>query len=309
MLLKKRKKTATLSEETVMTNLSIELAKQPRNAYILFLKGQLLGKLYSLKKGTITIGRAMDCKIVVEDPRISRKHVQIKVNDKKSIIKDLGSTNGTFVNGKRINKYVLQEGDKIHLSPMTIFKFLLGDEIEKIFHKELYQMGVVDPVTNVYNKRYFSDRLKQEFSFAKRHNRDLSLMIIDIDHFKKINDTYGHQAGDYVLGRIGDFLSTQTRQEDIVARYGGEEFVLILRDIGEEGASALANRIRYKVSKMPLSFEGKKMNITVSMGVVSLSEEYSFRTKDEFFEAGDRCLYHSKETGRNRTTCLFEIHN
>jgi len=167
-------------------------------------------------------------------------------------------------------------------------------------------MGVMDPVTNIYNKRYFTERLKQEFSLAKRNKTELSLIMIDLDFFKKINDTFGHLAGDFVLGKLSEVFSSMTRDEDIVARYGGEEFVAILPGSGEEGAVICAERIREKIAKTPLTFEGEKINITVSIGIATLDENNLFGSPEDFIEAADNCLYHSKKSGRNCTTCSSE---
>lgn len=294
-------------DETIPKTVFKVTARQPKRTYILFLKGQLLGKLFSLKKGTTILGRSASADITINDSSVSREHLKIKVTGEKAVIEDLGSTNGTYINRKRISKHSLQDGDKIQISPLTVFKFLLSDESEKIFHEELYRMGVMDPVTNVYNKRYFMDRLKQEFSQTKRYKTDLSILMIDIDLFKKINDTYGHLAGDFVLGKLSEILSSMIRHEDIIARYGGEEFVAILAGTGEKGAMICAERIRNKIAEKPLLFEGKKINITVSIGVATLNEKNPFKTEEEFIEAADSCLYYSKKNGRNRTTCLSKI--
>lgn len=304
---KKKKKEIESIDETITKKIPKSLYQKRKNTYILFLKGSLLGILYTLENGTSVIGRSVDADISINDSGVSREHSEIKVKGEKAIIKDLGSTNGTFVNNKRITKHVLQDGDRIQISSSTVFKFILSDESEKVFHDELYRMGVMDPVTNVYNKRYFTERLNQELSLAKRNKIELSLLMLDIDFFKKVNDTHGHQAGDFVLGKLSEILSIMTRNEDIVARYGGEEFAAILPGTSEEGAVICAERIRDKTAKTSLMFEGKEINITVSIGVATLSDNYSFKTNEEFIEAADKCLYYSKKNGRNRTTCLSEL--
>jgi diguanylate cyclase (GGDEF)-like protein len=300
MVTKKKKDELKSMDETITK-------QQSKNAYILFLKGHLLGKLCTLEKGKTVLGRSAQADIPLKDSGISREHSEIKVDGEKVSIKDLGSTNGTFVNNKRITRHVLEDGDKIQISSTTVFKFILSDESEKVFHDELYRMGVMDPVTNIYNKRYFTERLKQEFSLAKRNKTELSLIMIDLDFFKKINDTYGHLAGDFVLGKLSEVFSTLTRDEDIVARYGGEEFVAILPGSGEEGAVICAERIREKIAKTPLTFEGEKINITVSIGIATLDENNLFGSPEDFIEAADNCLYNSsKKSGRNCTTCSSE---
>lgn len=307
MVAKKKEIEEEIFDETITKPIIKVIGQQTKNTYILFLKGQLLGKLFTLEKGTTVIGRNAEADVPIKDYGVSRKHLEIKVKGEKAIIKDLGSTNGTFVNNKRITKHVLQDGDRIQISSSTVFKFILSDESEKVFHDELYRMGVMDPVTNIYNKRYFTERLKQEFSLAKRNKTGLSLLMIDIDFFKKVNDTYGHLAGDFVLGKLSEVLSSMTRDEDIIARYGGEEFVAILPGTSEEGAVICAERIRDRSAETPFAFDGKEINITVSIGVATLCDNNPFETIKEFIEAADNCLYYSKKHGRNRTTCLSEL--
>ena len=306
MVAKKKKDKLRSIDETITKPISKIVEQQSKNAYILFLKGHLLGKLCTLEKGKTVIGRSPQADIPLKDAGVSREHSEIKIDGEKATIKDLGSTNGTFVNNKRITRHVLKDGDKIQISSSTVFKFILSDESEKVFHDELYRMGVMDPVTNIYNKRYFTERLKQEFSLAKRNKTELSLIMIDLDFFKKINDTYGHLAGDFILGKISEVFSSMTRDEDIIARYGGEEFVAILPGSGEEGTVICAERIREEIAKTPFIFEGETINITVSIGIATLDENNLFGSHEDFIEAADNCLYHSKKSGRNCTTCSSE---
>jgi diguanylate cyclase (GGDEF)-like protein len=306
MVAKKKKDKLRGIDETITKPIYKIVEHQSKNAYVLFLKGHLLGKLCTLHKGITIIGRSVQADIPLKDAGISREHSEIKVDGEKATIKDLGSTNGTFVNNKRITRHALKDGDKIQISSSTVFKFILSDESEKVFHDELYRMGVMDPVTNTYNKRYFTERLKQEFSLAKRNKTELSLIMIDLDFFKKINDTFGHLAGDYILGKLSEVFSGMTRDEDIVARYGGEEFVAILPGSSEDGAVVCAERIREKIAQTPFIFEGETINITVSIGIATLDENNFFGSYEDFIEAADNCLYRSKKNGRNCTTCSSE---
>ena len=304
---KKKENLFDTVDKTVRKSVFNIADKKPKQTYILFLKGELLGQLISLKNGSTILGRNPDVEVPLEDSSVSREHLRITVSGEKAIIKDLGSTNGTYVNNNRITEYALKDGDKIQISPSTIFKFVLSDESERVFHDELYRMGVIDPVTNVYNKRYFTERFKQEFSHASRYKTEFSLMMIDIDFFKKINDTHGHLAGDFVLGSLSEMFSNSTRNVDIVARYGGEEFAIILPETGEEGAAICAERIREKVAETQVMFDDRKINVTVSIGIVTLSATHPFKNDEGIIQAADRCLYYSKEYGRNRTTCLSQI--
>jgi len=302
-----KKKKSDAIDRTIITSISKIAGKKPKRAYLFFLADPLLGKLFPLEEGETIMGRNPDNDIMINDTRVSRAHVRVQVSGETVTVEDLGSTNGTFVNGEKIAAYTLKDGDKIQISPATIFKFSLADEDEKIAFNELYELGVIDPLTNTYNKRYFLDRLKEELSHSKRLSIDLSLLMIDIDFFKKINDTYGHLAGDHVLLKLAQIFQNMTRHEDIVARYGGEEFSIVLRNTNEEGALLLAERIRSTVASTPVEFEDKPINISISIGIASLGGEKTFESVDDFIGSADKCLYYSKEHGRNRTTVLSQL--
>lgn len=288
-------------EKTVITSVERLPESTEKNAYILFLAGPLVGKICLLEEGITTLGRAPDVSITINDARISRHHVEVEVRETKAVIKDLGSTNGTFVNGKKIRVHTLKDGDKIQISSSTIFKFAYQDNVENVFHKELYKMAVLDAVTGIYNKRFFLDRLGDEFSHARRAGLPLSLLMIDVDHFKNTNDTHGHLAGDFVLAHLANIIKEMVRGEDVVARYGGEEFAVILRGTSGPGALPLAERIRSRVAETPIQFEGTPIPLTISIGIATLAGS-NFKTAEELVASADQALYRSKESGRNKTT-------
>ncbi|MBI4125167.1 MAG: diguanylate cyclase [Deltaproteobacteria bacterium] len=288
-----------LAEKTVITEVGRVKEVGEKNAYILFLSGPLVGKLLELKAGETILGRSPDAAISVNDSRVSRQHISLTVSKAGTTLTDLGSTNGTFVNGGRVQTHLLQDGDKVQISSSTIFKFAYQDNLENIFHKELYKMAVIDAVTGVFNKRYFSDRLKEEFAHSKRARVPLALIMMDLDHFKKVNDTHGHLAGDFALAHIAKTVQKMVRASDVFARYGGEEFIILLRNTDEKGASQLAERIRLAVEQSPATFESHTIPVTVSLGVASLGEE-NYGSPEVFIEAADQYLYQSKQGGRNR---------
>lgn len=289
------------AEKTIITQVERVEEIGEKHAYILFLAGPLVGKLLELKPGETILGRAPDIDIPVNDSRVSRQHLSITVSEAGTTLTDLGSTNGTFVNGQRVQIHLLQDGDKVQISSSTIFKFAYQDNLENIFHKELYKMAVIDPVTGIFNKRYFSDRLKEEFAHAQRASQPLVLIMMDVDFFKKINDTHGHLAGDFSLAHIAKTVQKMVRASDVFARYGGEEFAILLRNTDEKGASQLAERIRLMLEQSPATFESHTIPVTVSLGVASLSEG-AYGTPEVFIEAADQYLYQSKQAGRNRVT-------
>ncbi len=287
-------------EKTIITSIDGDREKD-KHFYIIFLSGPLMGKMHLLEEGMITLGRVGEVDIPINDLGISRKHCALLFHQGKAILKDLGSTNGTFLNGKRVAEAELREGDKIQISSSTILKFDQQDKIENIFHKELYKMAVVDALTSAYNKRYFEERIQEEFSYCFRNKVPLSLVMFDLDHFKSVNDTFGHPAGDFVLSRIAGLTKTIIRGEDVLARYGGEEFVVILKATDADGAATLAERLRRLVEESDFDFEGKKIPVTISVGVASLTGQ-NFANWETMLKLADSLLYKSKNGGRNRVS-------
>ncbi len=290
-----------VSERTIVTGIHQFEEPEDQKAYIMFISGQMSGKLCYLENKETVIGRASDCDVTVNDTRISRHHLQITIKGNQASIEDLGSTNGTFVNGERVKKRALANGDQVHISSDTLFKFALGGEAEQILLKEMHQMANYDAVTGILNKHVFEKRFKEEFSYAQRKKLPLSLLMLDIDFFKKVNDTYGHMAGDFVLKGVAARIGEALRDEDILARYGGEEFTVILRGTDRDNAIVLAERIRKLVESRPFSFEKQSIPTAVSIGVATLNNG-SYKTSDALLAQADACLYKSKEGGRNRVT-------
>lgn len=288
-------------DRTVVTSVE-KIEEGEKSAFILFLAGPLVGKLHELKEGEVVLGRAPEANISINDNRISRKHISIAVSKGGSVLSDLGSTNGTFVNGRKIQTHVLQDGDKVQLSSSTIFKFAYQGNLENVFHQELYKMAVLDALTGIFNKRYFLDRLKEEFSHSKRLKQPLSLIMMDIDHFKQINDTHGHLAGDCALSHLTKTVKPMVRASDVFARYGGEEFVILLRNTDTAGGFLLAERIRKTVEQTETHFEQVPILLTVSLGIATLDEQNEFDSPEGLIETADKFLYQSKEGGRNRTS-------
>ncbi|MFH1829683.1 MAG: GGDEF domain-containing protein [Pseudomonadota bacterium] len=303
---KKKKKKETeqqeeVSERTVVTKIE-RIEPEHQKAYILFISGPLMGEKYLLGNMDIIIGRDKECDIAISDSKVSRQHLKISFEAGQVVIEDLGSTNGTFVNGERVIKsIVLKNGDQIHISSDTLFNFALGKEADLMFHDVMRQMANFDAVTGVNNKHVFKKRFSEEFSFASRNNLPLSLLMIDIDFFKKVNDTHGHMAGDYVLKGVAGRIAKALRDEDILARYGGEEFTVVLRGTDRDGAVLLAERIRKLVEADPFSFEKQCIPVTISIGVATLCEG-NFASSDDMLAHADACMYKSKEGGRNRVT-------
>jgi len=258
--------------------------------------GQDLGKKYNLDAPNLVLGRSSKCDIQIDQESVSRAHSKI-VNAGRAIrIRDLGSTNGTYVNDEQIEERTLGDGDLIKIG-RTIFKFLAGGNIERAYHEEIYKLTTIDGLTQIYNKRYFLETIEREIARSSRYRRDMSLVMFDIDHFKKINDTYGHLAGDQVLKILATTIKSKIRREDLFARYGGEEFAIILPEIDGHNASQFAEKIRRIVESSEFVFEHASIDVTISMGVATLSAEIA--EAGSLIKAADERLYEAKKSGRN----------
>jgi diguanylate cyclase (GGDEF) domain len=288
-------------DETVVTQIGSLEGISEKEPAVDILGGPSMGQQVILTEGEVTFGRSKDANVVVEDEAISRYHFKIKVKDKVATIEDLNSTNGTFVNDRRIKQKVLEVNDKIRISSATVLRFSYVDLIDRNSHERFYEMALYDPVTMAHTKRYFLDRLQHEFAHSGRRNFPLSLIIYDLDFFKKVNDSFGHPAGDFILQKVAEATKTVIRTEDIFARYGGEEFVILMRDAKEEQAISLAERLRKKIEQADFAFEGKKIPVTLSAGVACYLNA-NFKDSQAFIKAADDYLYFSKSNGRNRVS-------
>lgn len=292
-------------EETVVTTLAdLSSEKKKKKSHLVFLSGPLVGRTYPLREGKMILGRNPDGDISINDPGISRQHIAIITKKGNVSLKDLGSTNGTLVNGKKIAQVKLVDGDRIQISTETIIKFTHQDHLDNKFHKQIYQMTIIDALTGCYNKKYFEERLREEFSYCIRNHIVLSLLMFDVDHFKKINDTYGHPAGDFVLKKISELSQSVIRNEDVLARYGGEEFCILLKGTSEQGASMLAERLRKLVDDSVFEFENNTIHVTISIGVALLHENH-FPDHEALLKRADTLLYESKHKGRNQVSLSF----
>ncbi len=268
------------------------------------LTGTASGQLFKLPRGNTVLGRASNVEIRLADEGVSRHHAKLWVETDKIMLEDLESRNGTFVNGCRITTPTpLRDGDKIQIGATTVLKFAFQDGLDESFHENLLSSALRDPLTKLFNKRYFLDRLDSELKFARRHGTAVSLLLLDIDHFKQVNDTHGHLAGDAVLTNLASLLLRTVRNEDVVARFGGEELGIILRATPLEPALHLADRLRKTVEHTATPHGERELRVTVSIGAAEYPSTKVERI-EELIEAADRALYRAKGGGRNRVQRL-----
>ena len=289
-----------------LSGLSLEemLGKTPDFRPVLLLtNGADLGVRHTLVKQRSTIGRSRRADFIVHDNGVSREHVAIYYENfdqprevPRCYVEDLGSRNGTLLNRRPINgRERLRERDRITLGTTTL-GFFFRDAEELMQDEYLYELATRDPLTGLDNRRQFVACLKHYLGLAHRGRSNISLMLIDLDDFKKMNDTYGHAAGDLVLVHIAEILSTSVRNSDLVARWGGEEFVVCLPETDLENAQQLAGRLRQEIETTRFRYGSDEIRVTASFGICQFEEA---DTEKSVFEKADRCLYAAKAQGKN----------
>jgi len=270
-------------------------------AYLVVLAGASVGEMYKVEGDKTVIGRGQKAQVRLLDDGISREHAQVVIEGNRIFLEDLGSTNGTFCNGLKVDRRELADGDKILVGSTTILKFTYHDNLDEIFQKQMYESALRDGLTKAFNKKYFTDRLESELTFALRHQSPLVLVMFDIDHFKKVNDTHGHQAGDLVLSELSTLLTGALRAEDVFARYGGEEFAVICRGTDLTQAQVVGERMRKAVESHRFTFEGTHIPVTISVGIAGMPDP-AVKDATDLVARADKALYQSKHGGRNRVT-------
>jgi diguanylate cyclase (GGDEF)-like protein len=258
------------------------------------------GQLIALPIGGLRLGRSWEAEGRVDDDSVSRLHAEISVEQGAFFINDLGSANGTFLDGERVTRATLRDGSLVRLGGRVTFRFSVMEEDEQRALSSLQDLGHCDPLTRVYNRRHLEQHLAAELAFAERHGSSISLILLDIDRFKEVNDRHGHLSGDLVLERVAKLITGQIRVEDMLARYGGEEFIIVLRDTPIGGAEVLAERIRRAVAEAAIDLSPElSLQVTLSAGCASLACASSGGA-GQLIEIADRRLYLAKQQGRNR---------
>jgi len=266
---------------------------------LLRMDGVAAGQVVSVTQFPFSMGRHPTNRLPVDDDSISRFHARFTCENGEYFVEDLGSRNGTFVQGKRVSRLQIRDDDWVQLGARVSFRFAVTDFRQEGLLRKLYESSTRDALTGAYNRRHFEDRLRAEIAFAVRHATDCALLLLDLDHFKRINDTYGHPAGDEVLRHLTGVAGRTLRAEDVFARMGGEEFVVVLRNIELKGATRLAERLCASVRAKVIEHGGNTIKVTMSAGAASLA---CCRTPspDELISIADRRLYLAKQQGRNR---------
>jgi diguanylate cyclase (GGDEF)-like protein len=302
--------TATDEKTNVVQTLTFDrrlqqMSKMPPSMVLLMGPAGYVGRHWSIDNTDVIIGRSMSSNVFIDDRSVSKSHAKLTYSFGEVSIIDLDSTNKTIVNGSALPPFVpkkLETNDQIKVGNV-LFKFLAQGSLESVAHQNLQTKSEKDPLTGIWNKGALTLKAPEMVKRSKLLGSPLSLLVFDLDHFKKINDGYSHQAGDYVLKELSQVIQSKLiRGDDYFARFGGEEFVIALTSTGLKIAEEIGERIRATIEKHDFQFETRKIPVTISVGISELEPEMS--TFDELFAKADTALYASKNSGRNRVTCL-----
>lgn len=285
-------------QKTRVTKIGIMKVEAATDACLVQIYGPGLGKRWPVEGVELVAGRDLENDIVVELDNVSRRHCRFFTRGNEVRVADLGSTNGTWLNGEEVQGEVeLASGDLVKVGG-AIFKFLTGDNVESLYHEEIYQATIVDGLTQAFNKRYLLDFLEREMERSRRHGGALSLLMMDVDHFKRVNDAHGHLAGDKVLRELAGLIRARVRREECFARYGGEEFSAVLPESELQKALTFARKLLELISGHRFEFDSQVIPVTISIGVATMSARHV--GPDDFIREADEQLLRAKREGRNR---------
>jgi len=289
----------TAETTAALAELPVGIIGERLHGVLVVLSGSHSGALYILDQREACIGRARTNQVWLTDEGLSRVHCRIVRRDEGYFLEDAKSTNGTICQGQPVSMpRRLEDGDRIAIGRSTLLRFSLQDDVERHASRQTLELQIRDPLTNLPNRRHFDGRLHAEFAFARRHYTPLAVLMVDLDHFKRVNDTLGHAAGDAVLRGVAQVVEGALRVEDTVGRYGGEELVVLVRGIEAEGVRQLGERLRSLVEALHIPFGREPLRVTTSIGGAMLTRVHT--CGEELLTAADRALYRAKEQGRNR---------
>jgi two-component system cell cycle response regulator len=256
-----------------------------------------LGKVYALSHTPLRIGRDPDNDIVLDDVGVSRRHARLERRDGVLLLQDVGSRNGTLVNDQELGGSVALTNKDLLKFGSVILKYLMGSDVEAALHEQIYQNTIKDNLTGLSNRFHLDQELEREFVRSHRHGRALSLLVIDVDFFKRVNDEYGHHVGDVVLRAVADVIRGSVRSGDVVARYGGEELVVLLPETELRQAVSVAEKLRQSIEARKVHYRDVTARVTVSVGCAELRDRDS--SPEDFFARCDASVYTAKQAGRN----------
>jgi len=274
-----------------------ERAKAAARPHLIVLSGPELGRSFELSNEPVELGRDPTCGVTLTSDGVSRKHARVQMIFALYFVSDLGSTNGTFVNEKAATMAQLKDGDQIRMGG-AIVKFV-ANHLELRYSQEAHDRATTDALTGAANKTQFMTDLTHALQQAQRSGEPLCVALLDLDHFKHVNDAWGHTVGDAVLVRAAAAVSAALPARAVLYRVGGEEFAILLPGNLRSDALAAAERIRAAVAIEPVEHQATRIQLTISVGVAQLGDG---ETPTQLYDRADRLLYKSKLGGRNRVS-------
>jgi two-component system, cell cycle response regulator len=286
-----------------------------RRPALVFMRGEHMASPIPLERDEVILGRALEADVRVNDARASRMHARIRIEHDAETdaaryrLTDLGSTNGTLLNGQPVADAFLQNGDKLTIGEHLI-RFDLLDDLDREFQRQLYRLIAHDELTGLLTSKSFFSELRREAARAENEGRPFCVLMMDLDHFKRVNDTYGHLVGSQTLEEIGGLITRALRMGDVAARFGGEEFAAFLLDADCAQALVAAERVRTAIEEHAFAAtrhgsspeENRTLHLTISIGVAAYPDDA--RDPIELIELADTALYHAKQSGRNRVSAF-----
>lgn len=282
----------------------------PSPMFLIMVNGGTTGAMLRIEAPETTLGRSAENTHQFPDPTVSRHHAVI-AHDESGLawITDRGSSNGTYVDSKRLTPGTpvrIEDGARIQLGVSVVVKYVSLDPCDERFQREMFERTVRDNLTGLFNRGYFMEQVGALCERNRMRNLGTALLMVDVDHFKRINDAHGHDVGDAVLREIAKVLRESTRAEDLVARYGGEEFILALPVATAEQGAERAERIREQLAARPVRAGRKDLRLTASFGV-SCTTTGRPRTVKALITTADIALYEAKRAGRDRVVAAERI--
>jgi diguanylate cyclase (GGDEF)-like protein len=293
-------------EGTEAWNLTPARSPAERRPYLHMVSGPQLGEIFALEAGReIVLGRDPACDIRLQDTGVSRRHASVLGGPKGARLRDMGSTNGIFVEGLKVADCTLEDGQRIQMGMHSALKYCLCDDLEIAYQRRMAESALLDPETGLFNRRHFDDRLGAELDTSQRYARPMSLLVVEVDGFRRLTETFGRTTGDQALELVARLVKPAMRREDVLARLSAETFGVVSRETPLSAGRALGERIRKAADQGKLSVRGGDLAVTVSVGVIGIDTIGTYtpgRTELEVLSLAGSALLRAQEGGGNRVT-------
>lgn len=268
--------------------------------YLRIIQPRDQGNRYPISEHGLVLGRGTQVDVFLQDAQVSRRHCKIRQTGVGIVVEDLGSTNGTLIDGVPVKQRVLAPADRLKVGGF-VMRVEYRAQIEIKEEQQLQAAALSDELTGLHNRRWFFVESAKRLVECARTRQHISMVMIDIDRFKQVNDNYGHAAGDYVLCQVARLLRAQIRTVDLLARFGGEEFVMLLPNTSSTDAIVFCDRLCELIDQSKVQFGNKQIPVQISAGVWS-RDAALVNSLEEAIGGADAAMYRAKRAGRNRVS-------